>query len=136
MAQTEKAPVDPLLLARLGLLRGAEVLEGSYRYHAVEAVETVGIQFLPVHQAHIQALPPAGLGLRRGERQAHAAPAAVYQTERYGRDFSYVYPVPNAGRYLVRLGLDRLAARARAKLDGHAAAVARGRLGGRPRKAP
>jgi predicted alpha-1,2-mannosidase len=34
---------------------------------------------------------------------ANAAPAAVYQSERYGRDFSYVYPVPKAGRYLVRL---------------------------------
>ena len=39
-------------------------------------------------------------------------------------------------RYIVRLGLDRLAERERAKLDGHAAAVERGRLGGRPRKAP
>jgi len=34
---------------------------------------------------------------------AGAAPAGVYQTERYGRDFSYVYPVPKDGRYLVRL---------------------------------
>ncbi len=34
---------------------------------------------------------------------AHAAPARVYQTERYGRDFSYVYPVPKDGGYLVRL---------------------------------
>jgi hypothetical protein len=34
---------------------------------------------------------------------ANAAPAGVYQTERYGRDFSYVYPVPKDGRYLVRL---------------------------------
>lgn len=33
----------------------------------------------------------------------NAAPAGVYQTERYGRDFSYVYPVPKDGRYLVRL---------------------------------
>ena len=32
-----------------------------------------------------------------------AAPAGVYQSERYGRDFSYVYPVPKDGRYLVRL---------------------------------
>jgi hypothetical protein len=34
---------------------------------------------------------------------ANAAPAAVYQSERYGRDFTYTFPVPNAGRYLVRL---------------------------------
>ena len=34
---------------------------------------------------------------------AHTAPAGVYQTERYGKDFSYIYPVPNDGRYLVRL---------------------------------
>ncbi len=34
---------------------------------------------------------------------ANAAPEGVYQTERYGRDFSYVYPVPKDGRYLVRL---------------------------------
>jgi predicted alpha-1,2-mannosidase len=34
---------------------------------------------------------------------AHAAPAAVYQSERYGRDFTYTFPVPNTGHYLVRL---------------------------------
>jgi hypothetical protein len=34
---------------------------------------------------------------------ANAAPAGVYQTERYGRDFSYLYPVPKDSRYLVRL---------------------------------
>jgi hypothetical protein len=34
---------------------------------------------------------------------ASAAPAAVYQSERYGRDFTYVFPVPNTGRYLARL---------------------------------
>jgi predicted alpha-1,2-mannosidase len=34
---------------------------------------------------------------------ANAAPAGVYQTERYGRDFSYIYPVPKDGCYLVRL---------------------------------
>jgi len=34
---------------------------------------------------------------------ANAAPAAVYQAERYGSDFSYVYPVPKDGPYLVRL---------------------------------
>jgi predicted alpha-1,2-mannosidase len=34
---------------------------------------------------------------------ANAAPAGVYQTERYGKDFSYLYPVPKNGRYLVRL---------------------------------
>ena len=33
----------------------------------------------------------------------NAAPAGVYQTERYGKDFSYIYPVPKDGRYLVRL---------------------------------
>ena len=33
---------------------------------------------------------------------ANAAPAAVYQTERYGRDFTYTFPVPK-GSYLVRL---------------------------------
>lgn len=32
----------------------------------------------------------------------NAAPAAVYQSERYGDDFTFSYPVP-AGRYLVRL---------------------------------
>jgi hypothetical protein len=31
-----------------------------------------------------------------------AAPAAVYQGERYGKDFTYAFPVP-AGSYLVRL---------------------------------
>jgi hypothetical protein len=36
-------------------------------------------------------------------RVANAAPAAVYQAERYGNDFSYIYPVPKDGRYLVRL---------------------------------
>jgi predicted alpha-1,2-mannosidase len=34
---------------------------------------------------------------------ANAAPAAVYQSERYGKDFSYLYPVPKDGRYCVRL---------------------------------
>ena len=34
---------------------------------------------------------------------ANAAPAAVYQSERYGRDFTYAFPVPNTGPYLVRL---------------------------------
>jgi predicted alpha-1,2-mannosidase len=34
---------------------------------------------------------------------ANAAPAGVYQAERYGKDFSYLYPVPKDGRYLVRL---------------------------------
>ncbi len=33
----------------------------------------------------------------------NAAPAGVYQTERYGKDFCYVYPVLKNGRYLVRL---------------------------------
>jgi predicted alpha-1,2-mannosidase len=33
----------------------------------------------------------------------NAAPAGVYQTERYGKDFSYLYPVPKGSRYLVRL---------------------------------
>jgi predicted alpha-1,2-mannosidase len=33
----------------------------------------------------------------------NAAPAGVYQTERYAQDFSYRYPVPKNGRYLVRL---------------------------------
>ena len=33
----------------------------------------------------------------------NAAPAAVYQAERYGQDFSYIYPVPKDARYLVRL---------------------------------
>lgn len=32
-----------------------------------------------------------------------AAPAGVYQTERYGQDFSYLYPVPKDERYRVRL---------------------------------
>ena len=34
---------------------------------------------------------------------ANAAPGGVYQAERYGKDFSYTYPVPKDGRYLVRL---------------------------------
>ncbi|HTV62190.1 MAG TPA: GH92 family glycosyl hydrolase [Verrucomicrobiae bacterium] len=34
---------------------------------------------------------------------ANAAPAAVYQTERYGKNFTYVFPVPEGRRYLVRL---------------------------------
>jgi len=34
---------------------------------------------------------------------ANAAPAGVYQAERYAKDFSYVYPVPKGSRYLVRL---------------------------------
>jgi len=34
---------------------------------------------------------------------AHAAPAGVYQTERYAKDLSCTYPVPKSGRYLVRL---------------------------------
>jgi len=33
----------------------------------------------------------------------HAAPAAVYQSERYGEDFAYSFPVPKKGRYHVRL---------------------------------
>jgi predicted alpha-1,2-mannosidase len=33
----------------------------------------------------------------------NAAPAAVYQAERYGKDFTYIFPAPNSGRYLVRL---------------------------------
>jgi len=33
----------------------------------------------------------------------HAAPEALYQSERYGQDFSYRFPVPKNGRYTVRL---------------------------------
>lgn len=33
----------------------------------------------------------------------NAAPEAVYQSERYGEDFSYHFPVPRHRRYLVRL---------------------------------
>ncbi len=33
----------------------------------------------------------------------NAAPAAVYQSERYGQDFAYSFPVPKDGRYRVRL---------------------------------
>ena len=33
----------------------------------------------------------------------NSAPAAVYQGERYGNDFSYVLPVPKGGPYRVRL---------------------------------
>jgi hypothetical protein len=33
----------------------------------------------------------------------HAAPLAVYQCERYGRDFTHCIPVPPGQRYLVRL---------------------------------
>ncbi|MDE3068802.1 MAG: GH92 family glycosyl hydrolase [Verrucomicrobiota bacterium] len=33
----------------------------------------------------------------------NAAPAAVYQSERYGSDFTYTFPVPAGQRYLVRL---------------------------------
>jgi predicted alpha-1,2-mannosidase len=33
----------------------------------------------------------------------HAAPAAVYQNESYGKDFAYTFAVPAGGRYLVRL---------------------------------
>ena len=42
-------------------------------------------------------------GNRIDTSAANAAPAAVYQTERYGRDFTYTFPVPANGRYLVRL---------------------------------
>jgi predicted alpha-1,2-mannosidase len=34
---------------------------------------------------------------------SNAAPAAVYQSERYGQDFAYSFPVPKNGRYHVRL---------------------------------
>jgi predicted alpha-1,2-mannosidase len=33
----------------------------------------------------------------------HAAPAAVYQSECYGKDFAYTFPVPAGEHYLVRL---------------------------------
>ncbi len=33
----------------------------------------------------------------------HAAPAAVYQNECYGKDFAYTFPVPAGGHFLVRL---------------------------------
>jgi predicted alpha-1,2-mannosidase len=33
----------------------------------------------------------------------HAAPAAVYQSECYGKDFDYTFPVPAGEHYLVRL---------------------------------
>jgi hypothetical protein len=33
----------------------------------------------------------------------NAAPAAVYQSERYGNDFTYEFPVPKNRRYTVRL---------------------------------
>ncbi|MGH7951533.1 MAG: GH92 family glycosyl hydrolase, partial [Limisphaerales bacterium] len=33
----------------------------------------------------------------------NAAPAAVYQSERYGKDFTYTFSVPKGQRYLVRL---------------------------------
>jgi hypothetical protein len=42
-------------------------------------------------------------GNRIDTSTANAAPAAVYQSERYGRDFTYTFPVPGTGRYLVRL---------------------------------
>ncbi len=34
---------------------------------------------------------------------SNAAPAAVYQSERYGKDFTYTFAVPEGQRYLVRL---------------------------------
>ncbi len=34
---------------------------------------------------------------------SHAAPAAVYQNERYAKDFAYTFSVPSGRRYLVRL---------------------------------
>jgi hypothetical protein len=34
---------------------------------------------------------------------ANAAPAPVYQSERYGKDFTYTFKVPEGQRYLVRL---------------------------------
>jgi hypothetical protein len=34
---------------------------------------------------------------------AGAAPAAVYQSERYGQDFAYRFAVPTDGKYHVRL---------------------------------
>jgi predicted alpha-1,2-mannosidase len=34
---------------------------------------------------------------------SNAAPAAVYQSERYGKDFAYTFAVPEGQRYLVRL---------------------------------
>ena len=34
---------------------------------------------------------------------SNAAPAAVYQTERYGKDFTFNFPVPDEQRYIVRL---------------------------------
>jgi predicted alpha-1,2-mannosidase len=34
---------------------------------------------------------------------ANAAPAGVYQSERYGKDFTYTFPVPAGQHYLVRL---------------------------------
>ena len=34
---------------------------------------------------------------------SNAAPAAVYQSERYGNDFTYTFPVPMGQHYLVRL---------------------------------
>jgi predicted alpha-1,2-mannosidase len=33
----------------------------------------------------------------------NAAPAAIYQYERYARDFDFTFPVPKGGHYLVRL---------------------------------
>ena len=34
---------------------------------------------------------------------SNAAPEAVYQSECYGKDFTYIFPVPSENRYLVRL---------------------------------
>jgi len=34
---------------------------------------------------------------------SNAAPAAIYQSERYGKDFTYTFAVPEGQRYLVRL---------------------------------
>jgi predicted alpha-1,2-mannosidase len=48
-------------------------------------------------------------GMTNGTRVAidtsapNAAPASVYMSERYGRDFSYRFPVPKDGLYTVRL---------------------------------
>ena len=51
-------------------------------------------------------------GIEGGENRANAsidtgasnaAPAAVYQSERYGKDFTYAFAVPAGQRYLVRL---------------------------------
>ena len=69
----EQVAVDLLLAPGAVLLGRAEVLEGAEAGDGVEAAEGVAGDLPRVVEVDVEAVAPAGRGLRGGQRDAHAA---------------------------------------------------------------